>query len=219
MRKDKIDNYDRFIIVLFALGFSLWFIAISGCNAYKGIAKRGPETDKEKNMLANRFLQTFPSEEGTVKEGKIIVLPDSNEYWKNAAAISKAKKDAVVLTLKTKYVDTCLSVFDRFEEGYNEGFDVGYSDGKSKCAASTRKTDTLLKDSPQTLAKLYLLNEELTATKNELREGKRDYNELKTKTGSLKWSLLHIFTFWKIWVLLVLFGIWIFRKPLLMMLA
>lgn len=176
-----------------------------------------PLTTKDTSRLAGRFLKTFPVEPSIVKEGKIIVLPDSNDYWKNIAIIAGNKKAVIVKELKTQYVDTCLSAFDRFEEGFNNGFDVGFADAKSKCPQSTKQVDTFTQDKPQTTAQLFLLNNNVSDLKNKLAIVSSKYLENKENQRSLKWSLLHLFTFWQIWVLVLFFagGIWIFRKPLL----
>ncbi len=213
--RNKIDKYDKFIIIFFLLSFLFWIFCLSGCNGYIRIAKNPPKSEKDTVRLIERFFKTIPRDTGTLIKGKVILLPDSNEYWKNAAIIAGAKKQAATINLKTKYTDTCLSVFDRYEEGYNDGIDMGIAEGKSQCPQATKQVDTFERDRPQTLANLYLVESNLKHRDEELYHITANYNELKGDTRSFKWSLAHLFSFWQMWLIITLTGIVIFRKPLL----
>lgn len=212
--KDRIDIYDKFIMGVFFLAFIFWVILLSSCNAYKGISRKEPKSDEERKWLASRFLKTFPQDVGTVKEGETIVILDSSEYWKNASVLANQKKSIIITELKTKYVDTCLSVFDRFEEGFNSGFNSGFYESKAK-SPSTKRVDTVFKDKSQTLAQLYVLNANLVDSTKELYRLRSNYNELHSKTRNFKWSISHLFSFAQMWIILILLSLILLRKPLL----
>lgn len=205
-------------ILGWAIVMAILLSFLVSCNAYKGIAigKKGPKSSSDTTNLVQRYLKTIPQDTGGILiKGKVILLPDSNEYWKNAATISVAKKQAAVIMLKTKYTDTCLSVFDRYEEGYNDGIDMGIAEGKSQCPQSTHEVDTFKIDRPQTLARLYLAESNLRDRDKQLYHVTTNYNDLKEDTKSFKWSVGHLFAFGQMWLILILTAGVIFRKPLL----
>lgn len=214
---DSINKYKKILFFLCAFAFLFWLIALSGCNGYVRIAKNPPKSVKDTTRLATRFLKTFPPTSGVIKEGKIIILPDSNEYWKNIAILARDKKDSVVIKLKTKYVDTCLSVFDKFEEGSKLGYKIGLAKGKSECPQSTIRIDTFTQDKPQTTAQLHLVTTNLGDTTKELYRIRANYNELHSDVRSFKWSILHLFSFVQMWLILIVTGVIIFRNPLMIL--
>lgn len=147
----------------FNIGLSIAVLAyvvfmIFGCNPYKGITKKEPHSLKDTVRLVDRYVKTIKPKPPIVKQGKTV-------YIKDTAALSKLKKKLdSVMALPPKVLrlqDSCgKESIEAFNEGNSIGYTQGYYDAKSECK-STRQTDTLYQDTPETLLLLY--NQKLKA--------------------------------------------------------
>lgn len=191
---------------------------LNSCNSYKGIAKHEPKSTKDTARLATRFTKTFPPKPTEIKQGIEVKQPDSTDFFKQFLAIELAKKLLTKDSIITRYIDSCKDVNEVYESGFKLGYEVGIYDGKSKCPPSTKRVDTLLKDSPQTLADLWLANVGIRTLQDSLLLANNTIAKHVANEKSLWWTVKNFFSFRWIWLLCILTILYIFRKPILILL-
>jgi len=201
--------------IIITLLLSGWLIN-SSCNSYKGIAKHEPKSTKDTARLAKRFIATFPAKPAEIKQGIEVKQLDSTDFFKQLLAIELAKKPTIKESIITKYIDSCKDVNEVYESAFKLGYEVGTFDGKSKCPPSTKRVDTFFKDSPQTLADLWLATTGVRALQDSLAIAKDKIARHQKNEGSLWWTVCNFISFRWVWLILLLTALYIFRKPLLL---
>ena len=94
-----------------------------------------PITTQDSNYLAGRCVSTFPVRDNATPV-VLPTVPDSSDYYKAISDSLVSLKPTVIERLKIQYKDTCTSVVDK----YNDGFDLGYKMGgyEAKSAAENK---------------------------------------------------------------------------------
>lgn len=192
-----------------ALCFFMMWLALLSCSlskktdkAYKGIEKYQPLKPKDTSRLATRFKSTFPPQPPKIVEGKtitkIVAVQDAAKVKELQDKIDSLIDEANV----SKELLASVPKIDSLKAAIRK--QVLKECKPTQTVIENYRVDTLFQDKPETIAALWLAKnneKELTALNEEKTVKLAEY---KAKTGSLKWTFLHLFSFWYLDVILVL---------------
>ena len=156
MKKTLNHNLKPYAWLLAVITAAIVAILLSGCYPLK---KAERQTDKAYDhypaMLAGKTRAWFPciTKDSTVTFDT-TKANDSIAYFKAKADSLLAVKQKVLTERELVYKDTCTSIKDEYQSGFNLGYETGYYYGKSEAKKDTIRITTLkvIEDSAKIVA-------------------------------------------------------------------
>ena len=159
--------------------YLLIILLLSGCYTAR---KAGQQTDKAYShypaMVAAKSAVWFPciiTDSSTVID---TVFNDSSSFYNHTIDSLLKIKSKVKDSLAIRYKDSCRSVYDNFQQGFNLGYEVGRYEGLRDCTPDTMRIVKTIKilDS----AKIFLANNEVVLVKKQLAKMEKKKNTWNT---------------------------------------
>ena len=125
----KLIFYIILLITCLALLFSCYSVKKSGKQLDKAY-------DRYPALVAEKTGAWFPVKkiDSTIQ----IVIPfDSSKIYQSKIDSLTAIKQRIKDSIAIRYRDSCRTVTDKFDEGFNLGYEVGYYEGKLKSCRDT----------------------------------------------------------------------------------
>ncbi len=197
--------FEKYIFRGIAVLVLLYLIfCMVACNAYKGIEKHEPQSVKDTARLVARYAKTIPSKPQEIKKGETV-------YVKDTAELKQLKKELdSVKALPTKVLrlqDSCgKESIEAYNEGNNVGYTQGYYDGKAQCK-NTIRTDTVFRPFPEYIDTIYKQRLQMQSKSSTIAEQVHEIiklQEQKKAKSNENW-------FWRIVALSVI--AWLVFKP------
>lgn len=141
-QKERIQG----ILQVLAGTLVLLILILSGCNAYKQIEKKPPESLRDSSRLAVRYKSTYPPEKDKKTDtvtAYIAKKSDTELLKKLADSILKLRTQAVT-NIEIKYRDTCTSAKQSYGEALEVGYQQGYYKGKLAAVRDTLEIRTII---------------------------------------------------------------------------
>lgn len=156
MKKTLNHNLKPYAWLLAVITAAIVAILLSGCYP---LSKAKKQTDKAYEhypaMLAGKTRAWFPciTKDSTVTFDT-TKANDSIAYFKAKADSLLAVKQKVLTERELVYKDTCTSIKDEYQSGFNLGYETGYYYGKSEAKKDTIRITTLkvIEDSAKIVA-------------------------------------------------------------------
>lgn len=200
------------LLILILVCFAGVFAALifSGCSlskktekAYDAVGnKYQPLTPKDTGNLAKRFKATFPPTPPVVIQGKTITKTIIKQDNTKVRTLQE-KIDSLINEVDfSKELLASVPKIDSLKAAIRA--QVLKDCKPTETIIDNSRIDTLFQDTPETTAALWLAKQnesELRKAKEKLEATVADYKE---KTGSLWWTVMHIFSFWFVDLTLVL---------------
>ena len=147
MKKTLNHNLKPYAWLLAVITAAIVAILLSGCYPLKKAKK---QTDKAyahyPAMLAGKTRAWFPcvTKDSTVTFDTTKVN-DSTAYFKAKADSLLEVKQKVLTERELIYKDTCTSIKDEYQAGFNLGYETGYYYGKSEAKKDTVRIEIKIK--------------------------------------------------------------------------
>lgn len=156
MKKTLNHNLKPYAWLLAVITAAIVAILLSGCYP---LSKAKKQTDKAYEhypaMVAGKTRAWFPciTKDSTVTFDT-TKANDSIAYFKAKADSLLAVKQKVLTERELVYKDTCTSIKDEYQSGFNLGYETGYYYGKSEAKKDTIRITTLkvIEDSAKIVA-------------------------------------------------------------------
>lgn len=117
-------------VIILVLLLLLSWVFISGCSVYKKLDKHNPVTSADSLHLIKKCNQVFPYDTSGKIKLVFITKKDSSDFYQHLADSIKKIKQKVLHQIDSIYHDTCTSVKDKFQEGEELGYQMGFYQGK-----------------------------------------------------------------------------------------
>lgn len=173
-----------------------------GCNPYKMLPHRAPETAKDSLALMDRCIKAAPIDTATNTVYIFSTMPDSSQFYRSVVDSITRIKEKVLERLEIQFKDTCIAVAENYSEGFKTGYSAGYYTGKGQRIHDTSyvKTTYTIEDT----RKIVTINELLVLANKD----KETYRARSERRGSLNFILMAIITLLGISCVLL----WKFRR-------
>ncbi len=113
-------------------------LLLAGCQSAEKLTHKALAKDKVKVIEIVRAIYPCITTDST-QAIVVIKAPDSSAFFKSVAdslaLIKRGYKDSIAI----RYKDSCKSVQDNFDQGFNLGYEIGKNDGKQQV-----RTDTMV---------------------------------------------------------------------------
>jgi len=123
--------------------YLLIILLLSGCyNSKKANKQIDNAYNKYPVLVAKKASLWFPciiTDSSTVID---TVFNDSSSFYNHTIDSLLKIKSKVKDSLAIRYKDSCRSVYDNFQQGFNLGYEVGFSYGKMGCTSDTIRIRT-----------------------------------------------------------------------------